>query len=102
MDLESLSICLMKPGEDDDLIAYREAIQGPCGKPIDFHPRIRSPLRTLLGRLASRLEFRSDHPDRAKLEGVLLLSFSGSSFRHAARVSQPSMAFASTTPACWN
>lgn len=102
MDHESLSIGLVKPRQNDDLIADRYAIQTVRGKAIDFKPRIRSPLRTLFGRLASLLEFRSDYPDGAKLKRILRLRFSCSPFSHAARVSQLSMVFASTRPACWN
>ena len=102
MHLQSLSARLVQPRQNDDLIPNRQAIQGLRGDWIHFEPRIRSTFRTLLRRLASLLEFRADHSNRAQHKGILFQGFSCSHLIHAALVSQLSMVFASTRPACWN
>src|SRR5215469_5859615 len=102
MHLQSLSTRLVQPRQNDDLIAGRKAIQCLRGKRMYFKPSIRSTLRTLLRSLAALLEFRADHPDGAKLNGIVIPSFPVSPVIHAARVSQLSIVVASTRPACWN
>ena len=58
----------VQPSQNDDFIATGQAIQGSHGERANLQPSIRSTFRTLLGCLAALLDFRADHPDRAKLK----------------------------------
>src|SRR5215471_19774635 len=57
----------VQPGQDDDLVADDEPVQGLGGEWLDFEPGIGCAFDTLHWGLASRVEYRADCTDRAKL-----------------------------------
>jgi hypothetical protein len=68
MHLEDVAACLVKPGDDDDLVAYRNPMQSLGGPRIDLEPRIRSALRALFRSIRAGPDFRPDHANRSKRE----------------------------------
>lgn len=66
MNLHYVAPGLVQPGEDNDVVAGSEAVEGGGSKPMDFQPGIGCALRALPGRFAPLLEWRPENTNWAK------------------------------------
>src|SRR5215470_1986644 len=64
----------MKPSHNDNFVASRKAIKALCYRRIHFKPRVRRPLRALLGRFAPMLDTGADQANRMKLRAFAFAS----------------------------
>src|SRR5678816_4281136 len=63
MHLQHTAPSLMKPGNDDDLVAGGEQVQALRESWMDLEPRVGCAFRSLTRRVLSSFELRPDHTD---------------------------------------
>src|SRR5687768_874610 len=68
MDSLRLAVSEVQPGDDDDVVADPQSVEGCSQALIDLEPGVRGALAALPGRVGARTDRRAHRADRAQLE----------------------------------